>query len=383
MRRVRGLVAIGLAFCLSCAWAPGALAADCNAPAAEAVTHVKLDGHPFAAIPAADGCTIFVSLTGARNRSALAVLTRADGKVTVAHTLNAEGGLTGMALSPDGHYLAAANGSGISLFDTGKLTRGEDKPLLGYLQDGGGSGAVYAAFSPDGDLLVVSDERSMSLSVYDFAAVRAGKTAKMVGQVRTGGAPVGLAFSPDGKLLYSTSEVVRRGDECKGENGAPSHGPGGIEVIDAVKARTDPAGAVLVQMNAGCEMVRIVLSADGATAYASARGEDTLWVIDTARLTGKVPQPVRAKVKVGTAPVGVAVAGDHVFVTNSDRFGKGQTQTVSVVNAADPTAPLLSLPAGGFPRELRVTADGKTLLVTNFTSQTLELVDLARLDQVK
>ena len=129
--------------------------------------------------------------------------------------------------------------------------------------------------------------------------------------------------------------------------------------------------------------MRVVLSADGATAYASARGEDTLWILDTAKLAGKVPQPVRAKIKVGTAPVGVAVAGDQVFVTNSDRFGKGQTQTVSVVNAADPSASLRSVPAGGFPRELKVTADGKTLLVTNFTSQTLELVDIARLDQAK
>ena len=35
--------------------------------------------------------------------------------------------------------------------------------------------------------------------------------------------------------------------------------------------------------------------------------------------------------------------------------------------------------AGLFPRELYVTADGKTLLVTNFSSNSLELVDLARL----
>ena len=37
------------------------------------------------------------------------------------------------------------------------------------------------------------------------------------------------------------------------------------------------------------------------------------------------------------------------------------------------------VPAGLFPRELKVTADGKTLLVTNFNSKSLELVDIARL----
>lgn len=38
-----------------------------------------------------------------------------------------------------------------------------------------------------------------------------------------------------------------------------------------------------------------------------------------------------------------------------------------------------NVPAGAFPRELRATADGQTLLVTNFLSRTLELVDLTRL----
>ena len=37
-----------------------------------------------------------------------------------------------------------------------------------------------------------------------------------------------------------------------------------------------------------------------------------------------------------------------------------------------------TLPAGAFPRELRGTADGRTLFVTNFASQTLEMIDLAR-----
>ena len=37
-----------------------------------------------------------------------------------------------------------------------------------------------------------------------------------------------------------------------------------------------------------------------------------------------------------------------------------------------------SIPSGDFPRELRVTTDGKTLVVTNFASHSIELVDLAR-----
>jgi DNA-binding beta-propeller fold protein YncE len=38
------------------------------------------------------------------------------------------------------------------------------------------------------------------------------------------------------------------------------------------------------------------------------------------------------------------------------------------------------LRAGSFPREERLSPDGKTLYVTNFASNQLEIVDLTRLD---
>jgi hypothetical protein len=38
-----------------------------------------------------------------------------------------------------------------------------------------------------------------------------------------------------------------------------------------------------------------------------------------------------------------------------------------------------TIPAGAFPRELRLTSDLRTLLLTNFTSSSLEIIDLARL----
>jgi hypothetical protein len=39
----------------------------------------------------------------------------------------------------------------------------------------------------------------------------------------------------------------------------------------------------------------------------------------------------------------------------------------------------VSVPAGVFPRELRVTQNQQTLLLTNFGSKTLAVIDLARL----
>jgi DNA-binding beta-propeller fold protein YncE len=360
-------------------WLPGSAQAqtqaDCNQPAADPNLHVSLPGHPFSAIPTADGCTIFVSLTA--KASHLVVLKRDKGAVTVLHDVPAEGMLTGMALSPDGKILAAANGAGVTLFDSAKLIAGADKPALGYLNDRAGAGSIYAAFSPDQHLLFVSDEGNRSITVYDFQGILAGKGTKAVGEIPTGNAPVGLAFSPDGRLLYSTSEAAYPGSDCS-EGGGRGHGPGALTVIDVAKAATAPGDAVLAQTQAGCSPVRVAVSADGGKAYVSARGQNMLLVFDTAKLLGR-GEALAQKIPVGVAPVGVAAGKGKVFVTSSDRFGGSTNQSVSVLSEADLSAPQVSIPAGGFPRELKFTSDGKTLLVTNFTTGTLELVDLARL----
>ena len=371
-----------IAFCLALVGlglsAQGARA-DCNQPAPDAVTHVALTGHPFSAIPSADGCIIFVSLTAAKD-SHIAVLKRDNGQITQLRDIPAEGQLTGMALSPDGRVLAAANGAGVTLFDAAKLVAGADKPAMGYLNDRRGAGSIYTAFTPDQHLLFVSDERTQALTVYDFAGILAGRGVKPVGEIRTGDAPVGLAFSRDGKRLYSTSEVDSPSGGCS-ENGGRSHGEGVLMVIDVARAAADPAAAVLSRISAGCSPVRVALSPDGGTAYVSARGANALMVFDAAKIVDDRDHALVAKIAVGMSPVGVVAAKDKVFVTNSNRFGGGADQSVSVLNARDLSAAQVSIPAGAFPRELKLTADGNTLLVTNFASGTLELVDLARLAQ--
>jgi DNA-binding beta-propeller fold protein YncE len=74
----------------------------------------------------------------------------------------------------------------------------------------------------------------------------------------------------------------------------------------------------------------------------------------------------------------VATKG-NIFVTNSNRFSAGSDQNVAVLDAQNPLASQIVIPAGEFPRELKVTADENTLLITNFASQSLELVDLTRI----
>jgi DNA-binding beta-propeller fold protein YncE len=130
-----------------------------------------------------------------------------------------------------------------------------------------------------------------------------------------------------------------------------------------------------------------VLSPSGDRAYVTARNSNALLVFDTAKLRTDPGHARIGSVTVGTAPVGIAVidSGRKVVVTNSNRFASSSNdrQTLTVVDAAKigsgNSAILGSIPAGAFPREMRVTPDGATLLLTNFNSQSIEVIDLARL----
>jgi DNA-binding beta-propeller fold protein YncE len=359
--------------------APAAAQTQCNVPSADVTASLALPGAPFAAIPTADGCTIFVSLT-ARGVGHIAVVQRTGGAVSLAHDVAIGNGLAGgMALSHDGKTLALANGSGVVLFDTARLTAGDGTPLASA-GDGNNAGSIYAAITPDDRLLFVSDENIAGLSVYDLAKLRGGDSSA-IGRVAAGFAPVGLAISPDGRTLYSTSEIATPAmggvESCPGEGGSRrATRQGVLTVVDVAKAATSPGSAVLARIPAGCDPVRVALSGDGAHAYVTARGENAVLAFDTANPAGPP-----ARIGVGRAPVGITVAGERVIAANSNRFappGRNR-EWLSVIDGG---AKLMvgAVPAGLFPRELKVTADGKTLLVTNFASNSLELVDLTRLD---
>ena len=359
-----------------------AQATNCNQAAPQAITQIDVPGHPFAAVPSADGCTVFVSLTARNGRSQIAVLARADGTLSVARTLNVPGQLTGLALSHDGRILVAANGQGAALISVQRLLAGADNAVLGVLNDGEGAGSIYAAFSPDDRLLYISNERSSSLSLYDFAAMLAGKPTQMLGQIRTGGAPVGLAFSPDGRWLYSTSEVAPGERTCSAEGRGAAHPPGMLMVIDVERSASDLEHAVVTRIAAGCNPVRVAVSPRGDRVYVTARGSNAMLVFDAGKLISDHDHALSTTVPVGSSPVGIAANEAQVFVANSDRFGGGRHQTISVLDALRLGAAAASIPAGGFPRELRITQDGKSLLVTNFESDSVELIDLARLGEL-
>ena len=376
-----------------------ATAADCNAPQRSASVTVPTPGNPFQALPSVDGCWVFVSLTrGANDGAAIAVYRRARGTLERTRELRIAGSPAGMALTSDGKLLVVADNDRVAFIDTDRLVTGHGGALLGYLVDPAAKGRVYASITPDDRFAFIADENSATVSVIDIAKARTSgfNASATVGKIPTGAAPIAMVFSPDRKLVYVTSQRApdRLGwpIECKREanNAAndltPVNPEGAIHVVDLARAETDPAHAVVGNVAAGCSPVRLVLSPDGSRAFVTARNSNALLIFDAAKLGSDGRGALIGRVPVGTAPVGVAVVNDgrRVIVTNSNRFGGSadDTQSLTVIDATKiaggASAIVGSIPAGAFPRELRVTPDGRTLILTNFGSRSVQSIDLSK-----
>ena len=371
---------------------------SCNAPAGDPIVQLEVPGSPFAPVITADGCWLFITLASPNGAGQIAVVHRDAGRLSLVRTVPVKGNPAGAVLTHDGKLLVVADGDFIAFLDPSRLTSGDADPVLGYVRGGSPVGFIYANVTADDKTAFVSAERAGAIIVVSLERVRAGAidASAAIGKLDVGVAPIAVTLSPDGRYLYTTSEVAspdwKWRDECRPENPAAGragmpryHALGSVDVFDAAKAVTDPPHALLSRMAAGCNPVRLALSPDGKTAYVTARGDNTLLAFDAERLVSDAAHALLGKTRVGVAPVGIAVidGGARIVVTNSNRFAAGSNdrQPLAVVDAArlragGKQAVLGEIPAGGFPRELRVSADGRTLFVTNFASGTLEMVDL-------
>jgi DNA-binding beta-propeller fold protein YncE len=317
-----------------------------------------------------------------------------------------QGAPTGMALTHDGSLLLVAAGPRIAFVDVERLVGGRSDAVLGYLDDRSIAriGRIYASITSDDKFAFVADENAMTVTVLDLARTREShfRVGSIVGRIPTGSLPIAVTLSPDERYMYVTSQWAPSAlgwpVECKREGANVSdttavHPQGAIHIVDVARAKTDPAHSIIASVPAGCSAVRLVLSPSGERAYVTARNSNALLAFDTAKLLSDPAHALVGRISVGTAPVGIAVvdSGRKVIVTNSNRFAasKDDHQVLTVVDATrldDGAAAILgTVAAGAFPREMRMTSDGRTLLLTNFGSSSVEMLDLSRLpiDPVK
>jgi DNA-binding beta-propeller fold protein YncE len=290
----------------------------------------------------------------------------------------------GETISRDGRYLLAADATGAVVISVARAEQGAAGAVLGTLATpagtGGAGGAIEVAVSPDDRYAFVTLEDARRAAVFDLAKALADGfgPADYVGSIPLEVAPVGITVSPDGRWLYATSE----NRTLTPASGTPPD-TGTLSVISLPRAETDPAASVVATVNAGCEPVRVITSADGSEVWVTARASDDLLCFAAARLATDPAKALVAITRVGEAPVGLAAVagGALVVVADSNRFLRpGASADLAVVNAADALsgrpAVVGHIRAGLFPRDMTVSATG-TLYVSNFTSHQLEAVDVA------
>jgi DNA-binding beta-propeller fold protein YncE len=375
------------------AFAAQAQSTDCNVSAASPSAMIALPSRPFTAVPSHDGCWVFVSLTGP---GGIGVLKRGGGTIELLRVTPLASTPTGIVMTHDGKLLIAAANDVVIFLDVQRLISGAADPVLGSFSDGPNSESIYANVTADDKLLFVSEEAAQSITVIDMERARANgyKAEAIKGKIPTGLAPIALTFSPDGKWLYTTSQLAARQwnwpAACKPE-GSPAGSPivnpeGAVIVVDVALAATDPAKSVAARIPAGCSPVRMAISPAGDRIYVTARNSNAVVAFDTAKMLTDADHARLGMAPVGSAPVPVAVVdgGRKVVAGNSNRFaGTTSGESLNILDAmkikGEADAGMGVIPAGSFPREMRVSDDGHTLFLTNFGSNSLQVVSVDHL----
>jgi DNA-binding beta-propeller fold protein YncE len=350
-----------------------------------------VSGNPFGVVVPPGGGWAFVAMSGKVG----VFRTGGAGLPSLTRLVSTPGTVLGETLTPDGHYLLAAEADGAVVISVSRAESGARGAVLGVLSSGEPMvGAIEVAVSPDGRFAFVSLEYSSSIAVFNLRKALAGGFGKagFVGMVSVGTAPVGLDMSPDGQWLYATSEAAgQQAGSPAATSPASTTSPrssgaqGTLTVISIARAETDPAASVVAAAYAGCSPVRVITSADGSVVWVTARESDRLLGFSAARLRSDPAHSLVASVVVGEEPVGLVLAndGERMVVADSNRFGEGATSSLAVVNVtaalAGRPAVLGYLPTGLFPREMALEPGGRTLLVTDYISDQLESVSVAAL----
>ncbi len=337
----------------------------------------KVPGAPFGIAATHDGQWDLIAIG-----SHVGVIKNSGAGQTVVRRIKLPAGSSsrGEALTHGGRYLLVANlGAGADVLDVSKATHGKRGAVLGSLSGGSPlKGGFEIAITRDSRFAFVTLASSAKIAVFNLhrALARGFGPSDFVGTIPVGFHPVGIAMSPDGRWLYATNEHAARG---------VNHGT--LSVISVSKAESRPARAVVSTVDAGCEPVRVIASKDGKTVWVSARASDALVGFSAARLVSDPRHALIASIRVGVAPIGLALVkcDSLIVVADSNRFHVGgRSPDLAVVDvrhvlAGRPARLLGYLHSGQIPREMTTVPAAHLLLVDNYGSGQLESVDLTGL----
>ena len=356
---------------------------------------ITVPAHPFGVVYARQKDIAFVALN-----TSLGVLNTSAFIPSLIHEIPLPAqyvsplGSTGIALTHDGrHVLVTAFSAALIVVDVVKAVTGSPDAVVGVLNGTAAAGvtAIEVSTSRDDRYAFVSQEFGSpqtggrgTIEVFKLERPAANGTVSgtYVGYLILGNSVVGTALSSDGRTLYATSEMASN-----------TTTQGTLSVIDVEKLKTDPSKALISKVIAGCGTVRVIVSRDDQTVWVTARESNALLAFDAPKLISNQSAALLASVQVGTSPVGLRFAGANdrrILTANSNRFAGSDpslygnaTTGLSVVDVGAALrggkADLGQIPTGLFPRELAVSPDGKTILVSDYSSLMVQAIDVSTL----
>ena len=356
---------------------------------------ITVPAHPFGVAYAQQNDIAFVALNtslGVLNTSAFTPILIHEIPLPAPYV--GVSGALGIALTHSGHHvLVTASSIALIVVDAAKASTGSPDAVVGVLNGtaAAGDSAIEVTITGDDKYAFISQEYGSpqtsgrgTIEVFELQRPAANGTVfgTYVGYLILGDAVVGTAISPDGRILYATSETA-----------SSNTTQGTLSVIDVEKLKTDPSKALISNVTAGCGPVRVLVSRDNQVVWVTARESNALLAFDAFKLIADQKAALLTSVQVGTSPVGLIFAGAklrRILTANSNRFAGldpslygNATTGLSVVDVdaaiRGEQANLGQIPTGSFPRELAISPNGKTILVTDYGSSMIQAVDVSTL----
>jgi len=287
----------------------------------------------------------------------------------------------GMALSPDGGYLAVTNngytGHSVSIIDV------QDKKETWRIPVE--SGWLGICFSPDGGRLFVSGGSSNNIEVYSFdnGAVKHEKTLSPSQSPDKTYFPAGLTVSRDGRLLIAANLLDNSITVFNlTENAPPRNIPVGempyavlihpdnrrayvsnwggksVSVVDLQQSRE------IMKIPAGSHPNALVLSPDGKRLYVANANSDNVTVINTELHTVEeiIDMSPYPEAPAGTQPNALALTNDGTILYSAN----AGNNSIAVIDVSRSPAQVIGLiPTGRYPTAAALTHDNSTLIIAN------------------
>jgi hypothetical protein len=372
-------------------------------------------GHPWEAVVSSSG-TVFISLTAdltAGSATGVQVFVPVSGSLQSSCVNSLPSSLLGsntyvsnLSFFPGATDIAGGIGSPGAIFYHVADLLGCD--ASGYVVSQGptsssSAGTLGVSVTPDGNFAFVSNEYGVTpgttlqgnigvVAIQRDASGNFTTGTTLIGQIATGGNTIaGMTLSPDGTRLYVTSEVAAVSTQAAGSGNAVLFRSGCVQqpgtssinglltVIDVATAEKAPgSGAILATVAAGCSPVRMSETVNETILWVAARGDNRVLAFSTALLESNPNNALLGYADTGgTAPVGIRLFHNDqlLAVANSNRFNTG-TANATILNVTSPASASVvqTISTGLFPREITVGSDDATLYLTNYGSDTFQVL---------